>query len=108
MRTSRLSRRAVLAGTAAAAALATVPSLPGRAHAATATPTYRWRNVVIGGTGFATGVLFHPSGAKTWLRINDNAHQWGYIGDAITGDPRIHGRVYLATNGRGIQYGELV
>ena len=46
--------------------------------------------------------------AKTWTRINDDAHQWGFIGDAITGDPRVHGRVYVATNGRGVQYGDPV
>ncbi|MEV5438255.1 1,4-beta-glucanase [Streptomyces sp. NPDC052682] len=44
--------------------------------------------------------------AKTWTRINDDRHQWGWTGAAITGDPRVYGRVYLATNGRGIQYGE--
>lgn len=53
------SRRAVLAGTAAVAALTSVPLLPGRARAAA--PGYRWRTVVMGGTGFVTGVLFHPS-----------------------------------------------
>ncbi|CAL9407233.1 Xyloglucanase [Streptomyces sp. enrichment culture] len=45
---------------------------------------------------------------RTWVRINDDAHQWGWTGETITGDPRVHGRVYLATNGRGIQYGEPV
>ena len=61
---SRLSRRAVLGGTAATAAVTAVPFLPGRAQAAgadSAAPAYRWRNAVIGGTGFVTGVLFHPS-----------------------------------------------
>ncbi|WP_406054755.1 1,4-beta-glucanase [Streptomyces sp. NBC_01077] len=46
--------------------------------------------------------------ARTWTRINDDQHQWGWTGTAITGDPRVHGRVYLATNGRGVQYGEPV
>ncbi|MEW2403861.1 1,4-beta-glucanase [Streptomyces sp. NPDC046862] len=60
----------------------------------------------VGATGDVTAVLRSDDEAKTWVRINDDAHQWGFIGDAITGDPRIHGRVYLATNGRGVQYGE--
>ncbi|MFF3330076.1 1,4-beta-glucanase [Streptomyces sp. NPDC002888] len=60
----------------------------------------------VGATGSITAVLRSDDGAKTWVRINDDAHQWGFIGDAITGDPRIYGRVYLATNGRGVQYGE--
>jgi photosystem II stability/assembly factor-like uncharacterized protein len=60
----------------------------------------------VGSTESITAVYRSDDEAKTWVRINDDAHQWGYTGDAITGDPRIHGRVYLATNGRGIQYGE--
>jgi xyloglucan-specific exo-beta-1,4-glucanase len=42
----------------------------------------------------------------TWIRINDDAHQYGIAGIAITGDPRIFGRVYIGTNGRGIIYGD--
>ncbi|WP_033321154.1 sialidase family protein [Streptomyces yerevanensis] len=56
--------------------------------------------------GSVTGVLRSDDGARTWVRINDDAHQWGWIGETITGDPRVHGRVYIATNGRGIQYGD--
>jgi hypothetical protein len=52
------------------------------------------------------GVFRSDDGGTTWLRINDDKHQWGNIGQAITGDPRIYGRVYLGTNGRGIQYGD--
>jgi xyloglucan-specific exo-beta-1,4-glucanase len=44
---------------------------------------------------------------KTWIRLNDDNHQWGYAGSAITGDPRIFGRFYLATNGMGIVLGDL-
>ncbi|MFF5254351.1 1,4-beta-glucanase [Streptomyces leeuwenhoekii] len=55
-----------------------------------------------------TAVYRSDDEARSWTRINDDAHQWGWTGETITGDPRVHGRVYLATNGRGIQYGEPV
>ncbi|MFF7372255.1 hypothetical protein ACFY98_31540 [Streptomyces tricolor] len=174
------TRRPVLAGTAAALA-----GLPAPAHATPAeSRPYRRRTAVIGGTGFATGTLFHPTApglahartdiggahrwdqrtarwtpltdrlgrddsnllggeavavdpahpdrlylargtytqpragrgallrsenrARTWIRINDDAHQRGWTGPAVTGDPRVHGRVCLAANGRGIRYGEPV
>ncbi len=44
----------------------------------------------------------------TWLRVNDDDHQWGGIGGVgvITGDPDTFGRVYVGTNGRGLQYGD--
>ena len=41
----------------------------------------------------------------TWVRINDDRHQYGFCG-VIIGDPRVYGRVYLGTGGRGILYGE--
>lgn len=63
---------------------------------------------LVGSTETITAVYRSDDGAKTWVRINDDQHQWGWIGEAITGDPRVYGRVYLATNGRGIQYGEPV
>jgi hypothetical protein len=62
----------------------------------------------VGSTDTITAVYRSDDGAKTWVRINDDAHQWGWTGEVITGDPRVYGRVYLATNGRGIQYGEPV
>jgi hypothetical protein len=61
---------------------------------------------MVGSTESITAVYRSDDEAKTWTRINDDQHQWGFIGAAITGDPRIHGRVYIATNGRGVQYGE--
>ncbi|MFE7272620.1 WD40/YVTN/BNR-like repeat-containing protein [Streptomyces sp. NPDC057623] len=63
---------------------------------------------LVGSTETITAVYRSDDEAKTWTRINDDQHQWGWIGAAITGDPRIHGRVYVATNGRGVQYGEPV
>ncbi len=41
----------------------------------------------------------------TWKRINDDRHQWGAV-FPLTGDPRIFGRVYIGTNGRGIIRGD--
>ncbi|MDH6221902.1 sialidase family protein [Streptomyces pseudovenezuelae] len=62
----------------------------------------------VGSTETITAVYRSDDEAKTWVRLNDDAHQWGWTGQAITGDPRVYGRVFLATNGRGIQYGEPV
>jgi hypothetical protein len=118
MRTPRPSRRVVLAGAAAAAAITTLPALQGTAQAAGTAPAYRWRNVVIGGTGFITGVLFHPAvrglayartdigGAYRW---DDRAARWtpltDHIGwddwnltgvEAIAVDPAHPDRLYLA------------
>ncbi|MFG2134285.1 WD40/YVTN/BNR-like repeat-containing protein [Streptomyces sp. NPDC048751] len=119
MYASRLSRRAVLAGTAAVAALTGLPALQGRAHAAEAgAPAYRWRNVVIGGTGFVTGVLFHPAvrglayartdiggayrwddRAARWTPLTDHLgwDDWNLLGvEAMAVDPAHPNRIYLA------------
>ncbi|WP_328535709.1 1,4-beta-glucanase [Streptomyces sp. NBC_00344] len=60
----------------------------------------------VGSTETITAVHRSDDAGASWLRINDDAHQWGWTGAAISGDPRIHGRVYLGTNGRGIQYAD--
>ncbi|MFJ8885043.1 WD40/YVTN/BNR-like repeat-containing protein [Streptomyces sp. NPDC102402] len=51
-------------------------------------------------------VLRSDDAGATWVRINDDDHRWGWTGEVVTGDPRVHGRVYLGTNGRGIQYAD--
>jgi xyloglucan-specific exo-beta-1,4-glucanase len=53
------------------------------------------------------GIFRSDDQGVTWIRINDDQHQWALTGAAITGDPRIYGRVYISTNGRGIIYGDL-
>jgi hypothetical protein len=40
----------------------------------------------------------------TWFLMNGSANQYGYV-SYIIGDPRVFGRVYLTTGGRGIIYG---
>jgi len=46
----------------------------------------------------------------SWVRINDDQHQYGVIG-SITGDMRTYGRLYITTGGagmgRGILYGDI-
>ena len=54
------------------------------------------------------GVFRSDDGGASWVRINDDQHQYGNIGQTIAGDPRIFGRVYVGTNGRGILYAEPV
>lgn len=48
----------------------------------------------------------HDEGA-TWIRINDDNHQYGDI-RSISGDPRVFGRIYVATGTRGLVYGDIV
>ena len=63
---------------------------------------------LIGTVKDVTGVFRSTDKGATWLRVNDDAHQWGSIGGTgvITGDPDAFGRVYVGTNGRGLQYGD--
>jgi hypothetical protein len=42
---------------------------------------------------------------QDWTRINDDQHQFGWI-HSLIGDPRVFGRVYVGTEGRGVQYGQ--
>jgi len=51
--------------------------------------------------------LFRSNDAgASWVRINDDQHQYGVTNIVITGDQRTYGRVYVGTNGRGIIYGD--
>lgn len=51
------------------------------------------------------GIFRSDDGAQSWVRINDDAHQWGLVLQ-IAGDPKRYGRVYVGTHGRGIFYGD--
>ncbi len=53
------------------------------------------------------GLFRSDDAGATWVRINDDQHQFGSISH-VTGDPRIYGRVYFATGGRGIICGDPV
>jgi photosystem II stability/assembly factor-like uncharacterized protein len=61
---------------------------------------------VVGTVGSVYGFFRSDDAGTTWTRINDDNHQYGAI-SVIIGDPRIYGRVYLGTSGRGILYGDI-
>lgn len=60
----------------------------------------------IGDRSGVRAVWRSDDGGASWIRVNDDAHQWGRRFRAISGDPRVYGRVYVATDGRGILYGD--
>jgi fibronectin type 3 domain-containing protein len=56
--------------------------------------------------GQVRGFYVSTDEGNTWTQINDSQHQWYDSGYVIAGDPNRVGRVYIATNGRGIVYGD--
>lgn len=52
------------------------------------------------------GIYRSTNMGASWVRINDDQHQYAWTGAAMTGDPRIFGRVYISSNGRGIIYAD--
>lgn len=63
---------------------------------------------LIGTVKNVAGVFRSTDQGATWVRVNDDAHQWGNFAGMgiITGDPDTYGRVYIGTNGRGLQVGD--
>lgn len=61
----------------------------------------------IGTRGELRAIWRSDDAGKTWLRVNDAAHEYGRRFRTISGDPRIYGRVYVGTDGRGIVYGDV-
>jgi hypothetical protein len=51
------------------------------------------------------GIFRSDDAGSSFARLNDDAHQFGSIRH-LTGDPRVWGRVYFATGGRGILRGD--
>ena len=51
------------------------------------------------------GIFRSDDFGNGWVRINDDAHQWGLLLH-VTGDPKKYGRVYVGTHGRGLIYGD--
>lgn len=60
----------------------------------------------IGTQGPVRGVFRSDDKGRTWMRVNNDRHEYGRRFRAVAGDPRVFGRVYVATDGRGVVYGE--
>lgn len=60
----------------------------------------------VGARGQVRGVFRSDDRGRSWLRVNDADHEYGRRFRAVAGDPRVFGRVYVATDGRGVVYGE--
>jgi photosystem II stability/assembly factor-like uncharacterized protein len=52
-----------------------------------------------------TSIFRSDDGGGSWINICEPQRQWGWI-NVVAGDPRVFGRVYLGTGGRGIIYGQ--
>jgi hypothetical protein len=94
-------------GTAASPTLTALSSVTtayhlgfGKATSGATKPALYLDGVVSG----ATGIFRSVDGGASWVQINDSAHVWGML-DAVCGDMRTFGTVYLATGGRGIIWG---
>ncbi len=63
---------------------------------------------VIGAAGEqGWGVYMSDDGGATWKKINDDTERWGNVNNKIVGDPKVYGRCYISTNGRGIIMGNI-
>jgi len=60
----------------------------------------------IGAKGDTAAIFRSDDEGASWLRVNDTQHEYGRRFRCIAGDPRVFGRVYVGTDGRGIVYGQ--
>jgi oligoxyloglucan reducing-end-specific cellobiohydrolase len=75
---------------------------PGRINPA----LYLWGMVTKTGP---EGLYRSDDAGVTWVRVNDNAHQYGGPGlSGIQADSRTYGRVYMGIFGRGIVFADIV
>lgn len=75
----------------------------GKAAPSSNYPTLYLAGIVNG----VSGIFRSIDQAKSWIRINDDNHQYGLVLQ-IAGDPNVYGRVYVGAHGRGILYADPV
>ncbi len=78
----------------------------GKAAPGSGVPTLFLRGKVSGSPADFDAFFASIDYGKTWYVINDEQHQYGNT-DTLVGDPRVYGRYYIGTNGRGIIEGDL-
>lgn len=60
---------------------------------------------IVGESGGVSGFFRSDDDGATWVRLNDDRHQFGEV-RVVEGDPRVYGRIYFSTGGRGIFSGD--
>lgn len=60
---------------------------------------------IVGHIDGTYGFYRSDDAGATWVRVNDDEHQFGSI-NSIAGDPRVFGRLYIASANRGVLYGD--
>ncbi|MGO8835974.1 MAG: carbohydrate-binding protein [Limisphaerales bacterium] len=72
-----------------------------------AAPSQNYPAVFIAGTiGGIYGLFRSDDQGADWTRVNDDQHQYGWIW-SLAGDPKVYGRLYVGTSGRGVICGDM-
>jgi hypothetical protein len=64
---------------------------------------------ILGTVGVTRGILRSTDMGATWVRVNDDTHQYGGLGNdaVLAADLTRYGVVYRSTMGRGVAYGKV-
>jgi len=72
-----------------------------------AAPTESYDAIFIyGEIGGVFGFYRSDDEGATWVGINNSSQEFGQNINGVAGDPNVYGRIYVAVNGRGIEFGD--